>query len=353
MTRIAWALAASLLLAGTASAQNTLTTLDFQDSSPFNQLTHTSTTPAVTERSNQGTCGGTNFWSFTRTAAATGNGGYNNRGFVRWVWCDYDTTTAGFGSGQSGWYSGSAEFTPTAGWQSTDTVYIRMRLYFETGLIRKAGVSQVVEGNTVTSETHHHFKWMLLQKGTGGDNRAIIFFSPGDLNTVAAGWSSGTGGNCNSNVNQYVCVSIQRNIDHGTCAAYVPVPVGQWVSMQFAFKTGATGTGFVKAWLDNNTSGSPTAQDTSCDPWTFNATDMDGGFDLGNAANNGTATDNDFAVRMMDAQIGLAFDSSWYAADGAGGGAGGGQGGNPGSTPLRGVIRVAKADLKGWMRRTE
>lgn len=340
--RLGCALALVLLAASTAAAQNTLVTLDFQDATPFTNSQWDTGSADDSVFGGAGACGGSNYWNYARTAPAAGNGGYGDRGFVTWTWCDYDTSTAGISSAQSGWYSSaSGQYTPMAGWSSSSTFYLRMRLYFTNGLIRHP--------TAPNSETHHHFKWFITNSGDAGngsgDDRFMMFLSPGNFDPSGGG--SGFGGGCNGNVNTQVCVSVQRNINHYTEAAYALIPVGQWVHLQMAFKVGANGTSFVKLWVDNNTEASPTAQDTaltSGQTWLLTSTTMDAGYQVGQMANEGTATDTDFVIRMMDVQFGLAFDTAWAPS----GGGGGGGSGTP-SLPARPRANFNVAKLKTWI----
>lgn len=299
LIRSALVLSCFMLSPTWALAQNTLVTLDFQDTTPFTQVNHDTTTADADVFSGNGACGGANFWNLTRVAS----GGWNNRGYVSYTWCDWDVSSAGYNSGQAGWFAAaSGQYTPTGGWQSTDTYYVRFRIYFETGIIPHS---------TAPGDVHHQFKFVMLHSGVlDGDHRAMIFFTSGDYNPVGT-----HGGGCNGDRTTQVCVSIQRNINHTTEAAYFLVPVGAWAHLQFGYKHGAPGTSFVKAYNNNNTVGSPTAEDLTLDTWSFDAQGYQNGYSVGNAANQGTAVDGgSFVYRLMDFQFGLAFDASWYPA---------------------------------------
>ena len=291
----------AVLLSVSHAQTTTLVEALFQDTSPFLQTNWDTTTSSLNEFTDggPGACNGVNWWNFSHVTS----GGWNNRAYVRWLWCDFDTAgPGGFTSGQAGWFDGGG-FTPSGGWQTSRTYSTRVRLYFESGLIRYV---------TGGSENDHHFKFLLLAPGTSSE-RPIMFVMPGNYDPFDEGAGTAFGGSCDGNVTTQICISFQRNINHFTQAAYALVPVGEWVHIQLLHRTGADGVAFVKIYVNNNVEGSPTSQDTDFDGTAWGTPNYAGGFNVGQAANQGTATDGDFAVRIMDFIFGDGgFYPTWF-----------------------------------------
>jgi hypothetical protein len=77
----------------------------------------------------------------------------------------------------------------------------------------------------------------------------------------------------------------------------------------------------VKLWLNNNSLGSPNAQDIDLSgvpgepggtaSWVKDNLGYDRQFYLGNQANTGTMVGSDFILRLMDLELDGQFDSAW------------------------------------------
>jgi hypothetical protein len=242
-----------------------------------------------------GTCGPNVGWSRQRIAPASGNGGWNSRGFLRYTLCDHDPHT----SLGDAWQAGFAFDPPGTSTVWPATTYIRFRLYVEGPLVSSS------IGNT-------QLKWFIWHQGVwGGDQRVMMHFYRGD--------------HCGTSASSTVCLSLLRNIFVGTDEAKVSIPVGQWVHIQGAWRHGPVGTSFVKLWRNNNSLAAPTNQQTSMDvcrlecpsqpggtsEWVRDEAGYHGPFDWGNRANTSTYISQDWTARMMDLEIDDAFDPTW------------------------------------------
>jgi hypothetical protein len=285
-----WMLLAVLLLPNTAAAQ--FVTVDFQDSTPFT-MTFQGGSRDLQTLGPHGPCANGVYWNFTRVAPGVGNGGFNNRGFARYTWCDYDVSRTSMGA--AGWTEAGNHFRPAAGWP-TDTFYGRFRIYIEQPI-------QVASGG----DDSRQLKFFIWHAGVWDGDQRVIGFLDG-------------GSNCGRSDNTHVCFSLQRNINHNTDSASVPIPIGQWAHLQFSWRHGPMGTSFVKVWLNNNTFGSPSAQDLnlSSSPllpggtaWPKDNAGYDGQFYIGNGANTGTRFASNFVLRLMDFELDTSFDSTF------------------------------------------
>jgi hypothetical protein len=271
-------------------------TVDFQDSLPFTMAwPGGSRDISVHGAAGQGSCANGVYWSFTRVAPGANNGGYNNRGYVRYTWCDYDVSRVD--GGPSGWSAGGNFFRPAGGWPA-DTFYGRFRIYIEQPMFVLSG------GHNI-----RQMKFFLWHQGVwDGDQRVIGFLESGP--------------SCGRTEAQAVCFTLQRNILHYTDTSTVPLPVGQWSHVQFSWKHGAQGTSWLKIWLNNNSLQNPTAQDLSLSGlpalpggtsmWFKDNAGYDAGFNIGNNANPpNTRFSSNFVYRLMDFQLDSVFNGAW------------------------------------------
>ncbi len=284
----------------------TWVSVDFQDTLPFTAAFHTASDPTgnLADVRPPGACANGVYWNYGRVAPGAGNGGYNNRGYARYTWCDYDVSRAGDQSDLAGWQVGSGyRFEPggtgLAGRNAwPDTFYGRIRVYIETPMTVAAG-----------GDGDRQLKFFVWHQSVyDGDQRVIGFLESGQ--------------NCGQSNPTHVCFTLQRNINHYTDSATVALATGTWHHLQFAWRHGASGVSFVKVWKDNNNASSPTAQDLSLtgipsrpggtSTWVKDHAGYDQPFALGNGANNGTRFSENFMFRMMDLQLGGSFDGAWY-----------------------------------------
>ncbi|MGE0463320.1 MAG: hypothetical protein AB7Q16_18310 [Vicinamibacterales bacterium] len=294
-----------LLIPAVASAQTWLT-VDFQDSLPFTATVHTpgDTGHNISHINSPGSCAPGVFWNYTRVAPGPANGGYNNRGHVRYTWCDYDVSRSGDASQTAGFIVGPGYLFEPGGtgrrgmnnWPTT--FYGRLRIYIERPML--------IHPNG--GERRRQLKFFLWHSNVyDGDQRVIAFLENGQ--------------NCGQSDASHSCFTLQRNINHYTDSATVALAVGTWHHLQFSWRHGPQGVSYVKVWRDNNDFSNPTAQDTALtgvpsrpggtSEWVKDNVGYDEGLNLGNAANQGTRFAEDFVYRMMDFQIGGTFDSTW------------------------------------------
>lgn len=239
-------------------------------------------------------------WNRERVAS----GGWNSRGYLRQTYCDAPT------SGLSGTLPTGFGWGPPRAIDDTwpATFYLRFRIYFEGPIVadRRGDIMGTI-------------KWLLWHQGVyDGDQRIIMSFGRGDT--------------CGAKAAAAVCLSVARNINEGSAlnpgagsdVARAPIAVGEWAHVQVSWRHGVEGTSFLKVWVNNNTEKSPTAQDTALtavprvpggtSEWVRDEKGYNGELQLGNMANNGTSLKEPFVYRLMDFEVGDAFDASWNPA---------------------------------------
>jgi hypothetical protein len=287
------ALLGLLLLPATASAQ--WMRADFQDSLPFSMSGDWGSDDLnVVGEPGPGPCANGVYWNFSRVAPAAGNGGFNGRGYARWIWCSYAVSRVAGGPG--GWSGSGLSFRPPTGWP-TNTFFGRVRLYIERPILPAPG-----------GDLRRQFKWFIWHREVyDGDQRVIGFLD--------------SGSNCGRTDLTHVCFTMQRNINHSADTAAVALPVGQWSHLQFSWRHGPSGSSFVKVWLNNNSESAPTAQDLNLtgvpanpggtSEWLKQDRGYDLPFQLGNSANPDSMLLSDFVVRVMDFELDGRFDSTW------------------------------------------
>lgn len=293
-----FAFLAGVLWATPSDAQ--LIVCDFQDTTPFTCSGELGSRDLV-EINTPGTCAVNTFWGYTRVAS----GGWNDRGYVEYTWCDYDVSQSGDDSELAGFTESGSNFH-SSGWPAT-TFYGRARLYMDTPIDVDVG-----------GDNDHQFKWFVWHSGVyDGDQRVIAFLQGGS--------------NCGEADTTHVCFTLQRNINHNNEFAEVALPLDTWTHLQWAWRHGVENTSYLRVWMNNDDEGSPTMQDTNLpavptnpggtSEWVKDDTGYDDQFYVGNAANNGTRVDTDFVWRLMDFELDETFDSNWSGGGGGGGGA--------------------------------
>jgi hypothetical protein len=279
------------VLLAPVSAAAQLISVDFQDSVPFTAVGTNGVSRDVPVASGVG-----QWWNYSRVAPGPGNGGWNDRGFLRYVWRSYASSGSGDDAEQAGFSDGGMRFRPSSGWPS-DTFYGRMRIYVESPIIPGSG-----------GDTTRQLKFFMWHTDVfDGDQRVIGFFD--------------NGANCGASNTSAICFHLERNICHTTDVASVQIPVGQWVHLQWAWRHGSRGTSYVKVWRNANSVNNPTAQDLdlSCElaqgtSWPKDNVGYDAQWWIGNGANTGTRFAQDFVLRVMDFQLDSTFDPSWSPA---------------------------------------
>ena len=282
--------------------------VSFQDAAPFTANGIGSGMPRdLGTAAGAGPCQRGVWWNYERVAPAANNGGYNGRGYMRYTWCDFDVSQAGDQSNQAGFGLSGYRFEPSGtGTQGRnawpDTFYGRFRIYIERPMIVGAGGDNMLQ-----------LKWFIWHGSVyDGDQRVMGFLE--------------SGRNCGQSDTTHVCFSIQRNIAT-TDAAKIALPVGSWQNVQFSWRHGILGTSFVKVWQNNNDAANPTAQNLrltsvpiqpgNTSEWVKSNVGYDAEFSLGNGANQGTRFSEDFVYRLMDFQLGGAFDPQWATGGGS------------------------------------
>ncbi len=239
-----------------------------------------------------GTCGDGSGWQYDRFA----NGGKNNGAYHLFTLCDWNTvdcTGGGAGTCQIGvnnsFQTGYAYDPPTTHtWPRTSGgLFFRMRVYFP---------------DAWSDPNNDQIKWFIWNVGSGSSNRVMMLIY--------------SGLNCGGTSSQ-VSLWLTRNnfTDAGVCLL---MNTDQWYDVQFQALFGDAGSSVIRGWLNNNVQGSPTAEDTTIyagesGPSTWESTDanLNGAFDWGNRANEGTDNTEDFPIRWMELEIDNAFDPAW------------------------------------------
>jgi hypothetical protein len=283
---------ALLLVPARASAQ--WVKVDFQDPPPFTMKWSGGSQPLYV-MTNAGPCGPNVPWNFSHVPAARGNGGYADRGYVRWTWCSDEKSRVRISP--SGWTGAGRLFKPESGWPA-DAFYARVRIFVEQPIKVAGG-----------GDPFRQFKFFIWHRSVfDGDQRVIGFLE--------------NGSNCGKSDGSHICFTLQRNINHRAETATVPLAVGAWSHLQFAWRHGPEGTSFLKVWLNNNNPAKPTAQDLTLDAtplnpkrsseWFRDDAGYDQPFQLGNMANTGTKLKDDFVLRLMDFELDGRFDPAWH-----------------------------------------
>ena len=198
-----------------------LVTVDFQDTVPFTAVWPGGSGDIPVHGSeSQGPCANGVYWNYSRVAPGPSNGGYNNRGYVRYTWCNYNASRVD--GGPAGWTERGTRFRPAAGWPA-DIFYGRFRIFIEQPI--------VVQSPGANVRQMKFFMWHT--NVWDGDQRVIGFLESGP--------------NCGQSTTGFACFTLQRNILHYSDSATVALPVGQWSHLQFSWRHGAQGTSFSRS----------------------------------------------------------------------------------------------------------
>lgn len=296
-----WVCAGALLVPALASAQGELGVVGFQ-ATPYN-LVGTSTQTLSIVGSERGPKAQGNLWDFTHFAS----GGYNNRGFVRYSWWDWDVSRTGHNSEVAGWTAAGGAIRPPSGWTQfgQGPYYVRMRLRINRPILPYPS-NGMCDGDT-------QMKWFIWNSYTGeGTDRAIIMLHDG-----VRGGGSETGN-----------TTVQLRAGVSGSFAQTVIPNGQWVNLQFAFRWGPESSGYQRIYVNNNNVGSPTVANNrfddldvwgQSDHWGHpnGPQGLDQQFFIGDITNTGSCVREDAQIDMADLEIATQFDSAW-----SGGGAG-------------------------------
>ena len=311
LPRLAWWLGVSTLsgstlltVAPSSSGTTPIFRISFQDTLPFSATWDKGGggSADLVERTGHGPepCGRPGIgWGFERVAPAPGNGGFADRGYIRQTFCPFSA------SGLSGTWTGGFAFGPPAvldnSWPTTE-FYARMRIHFEGPLTADRG-----------GDTKRELKfWVWHRDVFGGDQRVIVFLEDG--------------ANCGGKSGTTVCFTVARNIftDERSERASVPLGVGEWHHVQWAWRHGRRGESFVKVWAASTMFDRPDAAGETLrtvtrnpggtDEWVRDDRGYNGQMDIGGVANNGTRFKSPFIVRYMDFEVDDEFGPSWRPA---------------------------------------
>lgn len=251
-------------------------------------------------------------------SSVVSSGGFNNRGYFDFYWWDWDVSQVPY-SEPPGPTSLPAGYIGTAGnclSPYTDTTYyLRMRLKINAPIYAHSALNPPVgmpDGDT-------QMKWFIWGRdGDDGTMRAIVMLYAGNAN--------GNSGACGGTAATQFCIELCAGVT-SNCARTL-ASNGEWVSLQFSWRWGPTGTAFQRIYVNNNTEGSPTASNTSftqtqctghpmgSGEWCFpGTTSLEGQFNVGDIDNTGSAVSDDANVQTSDIALATSFDSNWYQSD--------------------------------------
>lgn len=220
------------------------------------------------------------------------SGGYGGGG------CAHMIMRAGNDQYDMGWFISGGNMK---NWTQGDTVFLRFRMRFD-GLYRWDGEP---------SMQMKAFDW---GQESGGGNRVIVMNEcPADFGAICklddriytdgthGGWSAKQG--------------IGGEEPSPLCTPGLPVTHSTWNHYQVEIKTSASGAGYMKFWIDNNTYGSPSSQ------WLNRTLGVAGWTDSWNLGGGfmSETPDRDQGFMINDLEIGDSFDASWFPGGGGGG----------------------------------
>lgn len=289
-------LACVALVAGgaTASAQGKLVAIDFQDDPPF-AMTWTGGSADLKEVTPPGPKGPGVLWQFRHFA----KGGWNDRGFVRYTWWDWNVSRAGHQADQAGWTQAGSRFRPSGGWLPDAPYYLRFRIRVQSPIVPMVRNDQC-DGDT-------QMKFFMWNNFTGrGTDRMIMMLHAG---------SEGGGDD-----QQHTTIDVRAGVSGS--AARTRIPNREWVHVQVAWRWGAEGTGYQRIYINNNRLDKPTAEnrefndldaDGVSDTWAPGGpTNLDNQFFLGGISNTGSCVRADADLDLMDFELATSFDPTWY-----------------------------------------
>lgn len=255
---------------------DTIITVDFQDSAPF-QAVGTNGNDNLTAWA----AAPTGQWNYTHVTG----GGYGGANYVRYEWVDF-SVSGDNDSSFTGFTIPSSIGKPGSGWPTNGPFCMRFRIKVET---------------PITGSGNEDMKFAGWHAGVfDGDERVIMHVFTGS--SFSSGQSNAAG----------IQLSLERNINHTTEAARIFVPADEtWHHVQMCWRHGASGTSYLRAYLDNNDEENPTAEDTTETTWLFDSAGYDGDFSFGLIGTDGSETDPSAFFQFQDLELGLSFKSGW------------------------------------------
>jgi hypothetical protein len=226
-----------------------------------------------------------NLWDYQHMTDGTG---FQGRNFVRMYWWDYDVSRVP--EQEIGFiFAGSSLTTPSGGWRDGVEYFIRFRIRQHSPPLALGGGPGTVNNKFLITN------W--------GGTRAMIHMR------TAGGYACGPLDSGTYPAQDWVSMRISRNIDgpdDGYCAN-IPVRLRQWNHLQYSIRFGASGTAFVKAWVNNNSYSSPSAADTTGSSW--GEVGMDGPWQLGGYVSDESI--QDVVWDLQDFEVATSFNSQW------------------------------------------
>jgi hypothetical protein len=288
--------AAALLAPAAAYAQGEVGVVGFQ-SAPYTVQGASSTRTLETVGGSRGPKGQGNMWDF----AHFGSGGYNNRGFMRFYWWDWDVSRTGHGADIAGWTAAGSAMRPAGGWSQfgQGPYYLRFRMRVNAPILRHADNGQC-DGDT-------QMKFFIWNSYTAdGTDRVIMMLHDG-----AFGGGSETGE-----------TTLQLRAGVSGSYALARIPNHQWVHVQMAWRWGPESSGFQRIYVNNNNVSSPNAANNRFDDldvyglndhWGHPSAPqgLDNQFFLGDIANTGSCVREDAQIDVSDFEIATQFDPNW------------------------------------------
>lgn len=278
-----------------AAAQGELAVIDFQDDPPRLQASSGSSLPLrlVTD---PGPKGPGVLWG----ASHHPDGGWNNRGFIRYSWWAWDASGVGHDADQAGWTGSGKWFRPASGWLPFGPYYLRFRMRVKAPLLPRAANGRC-DGDT-------EMKFFLWNNFTpAGIDRVIMM--------LHAGSEAGRDDRTHTTL----------DLRAGVSGSYARTTIAnqQWVHVQLGWRWGPESAGFQSIWVDNNDVATPTAENRRFADLNAHglsrtwgspdgASRLDDQFFLGNIANTGSCVRDDVEIDLMDVELATEFDPSWY-----------------------------------------
>lgn len=248
-------------------------------------------------------------------AAIASAGGYSGRSYMDFFWWDWDVsglpnaTTTSVPAG----YSGSMGDCETS--FADVTYYLRWRINVASAILAHSVLSPpsgLPDGDT-------QMKYFIWGRDSGeGRDRMILMFHAGN--------ATGNSGACGGAEATQTCLEVCAGVS-SSCARTL-FTNAEWVHVQIGWRWGqGTGTAFQRLYVNNNTEGSPTAQNTtftdvecpgqvpphSAPWWCFPGnTSLGGQFNVGDIDNTGSAVREDANIESMDWILATTFDPTWY-----------------------------------------
>lgn len=203
--------------------------------------------------------------------------------------CAHVIFRSGHAQFNSGWVFNGSNMKS---WATGDVVYVRFRIRYDD-VWRWDGESTMQN------------KMVDWGAESGGGNR-VIFMNEmphtGDVCTIPSA-TYGTSTYGGFSLKQGIGGSIGDNF----CTPGLVVTYGTWYHIQLAVQTSASGTGFHKVWINNNSAGSPSAswlnQNIGVSSWNDS-------WEFGGFMSETCSRDQGF--RYSHLEVGDSFDANWY-----------------------------------------